>query len=187
MGNGENPARQPFETVQIHGEANKKPNPKRNTVDHLAKTQNETPRTGACTERDGEGEGEAGARTFAGGGEVGATGTQAAAGGVEREEVRGVEAGHDELGLGGDAAEAGDAAPEVDGGHHGLAALRGGHVRRAEERDLGGEERGLAGRARLLRPEGGGGGREQRRQEAGEQEQAAEAPLHGWGLCLSLA
>jgi hypothetical protein len=114
-----------------------------------------------------------------------ATGTQAAAGGVEREEVRGVEAGHDELGLGGDAAEAGDAAPEVDGGHHGLAALRGGHVRRAEERDLGGEERGLARRARLLRPEGGGGGREQRRQEAGEQEQAAETPLHGWDLSLA--
>jgi hypothetical protein len=100
--------------------------------------------------------------------------------------VGGVEPRHDELRLGGDAAEAGDAAAEVDGGDDGLAALRGGHVGRAEERDLGGEEGGLAGRARL-RPEGGGGGREQRGQEAGHQEQAAEdGPLHGW-ISLALA
>ena len=125
--------------------------------------------------------------TFAGGGEVGASGTESAAGGVEGEEVRGVEAGHDELGLGGDAAEAGDAAPEVDGGHHGLAALRGGHVGRAEEGHLGGEEGGLAGGPRLLRAEGGGGGREQRGQEAEHHEEAEGGPLHGWDLSHSLA
>lgn len=126
-------------------------------------------------------------RTFTGGGEVGASGAESTAGGVEREEVGGVEAGHDELRLGGDTAEAGDATPEVDGGHHRLAALRGRHVRRAEERDLGGEEGGLAWgpRLRLRRPEGSRGRREQRGEEA-EHEEEVVGSLHGWDLSLSL-
>jgi hypothetical protein len=73
-----------------------------------------------------------------------ASGAQSSAGGVEREEVGGVEAGEYERRLCGDAAEAGDAAAEVDGGDDRLAAGRGGHVGRAEEGYLGGEVGGLA-------------------------------------------
>ena len=50
-----------------------------------------------------------GRRFFVGGGEVSASGAGTAAGGVESEEAGRVEAGHDEPGLGGDAAEARDA------------------------------------------------------------------------------
>ena len=104
---------------------------------------------------------------------MGASGAQPPAGGVEREEVGGVEAGEDELRLGGDAAEAGDAAAEVDGGDDRLAAGRRGHVGHAEERDLGGEVGGLA---RRLRPGPRGG----RRGHGEEAEQQREAALHGW-------
>jgi hypothetical protein len=82
--------------------------------------------------------------TLACGGEVGASSSQSSAGGVEREEVGCVEAGEDELLLGGDAAEAGDAAAEVDGGDDRLAAGRGWHVGGAEEGYLGGEVGWLA-------------------------------------------
>jgi hypothetical protein len=113
---------------------------------------------------------------LAGGGEVGAPGVLSSAGGVEREEVGGVEAGEDELRLGGDAAEAGDAAAEVDGGDDRLAAGRRGHVRHAEERDLGGDDGGVAHRLRL----GSRGGRRRPGQEAEQQREVAEAALHGW-------
>lgn len=115
-------------------------------------------------------------RTLAGGGEVGASGAQSPAGGVEREEVGGVEAGEDELRLGGDAAEAGDAATEVDGGDDRLAAGRRGHVGHAEERDLGGEVGGLARRLRR----GPGGGRHRPGDESEQQREVAEGALHGW-------
>jgi hypothetical protein len=115
-------------------------------------------------------------RTLAGGGEVGASGAQSPAGGVEREEVGGVEAGEDELRLGGDAAEAGDAATEVDGGDDRLAAGRRGHVGHAEERDLGGEVGGLARRLRR----GPGGGRHRPGDESEQQRKVAEGALHGW-------
>lgn len=113
---------------------------------------------------------------MAGGGEVGAPGAQSPAGGVEREEVGGVEAGEDELRLGGDAAEAGDAAAEVYGGDDRLAAGRRGHVGHAEERDLRGEVGGLARRLRR----GPGGGRRRPGEEAEQQREVAEGALHGW-------
>lgn len=107
---------------------------------------------------------------------MGAPGAQSPAGGVEREEVGGVEAGEDELRLGGDAAEAGDAAAEVYGGDDRLAAGRRGHVGHAEERDLRGEVGGLARRLRR----GPGGGRRRPGEEAEQQREVAEGALHGW-------
>ena len=110
---------------------------------------------------------------------MGAPGVLSSAGGVEREEVGGVEAGEDELRLGGDAAEAGDAAAEVDGGDDGLAAGRRGHVRHAEERDLGGDDGGVA--HRRLRLGSRGGGRRRPGEEAEQQREVVEAALHGLG------
>ena len=108
---------------------------------------------------------------MAGCGEVGASGAQPPAGGVEREEVGGVEAGEDELRLGGDAAEAGDAAAEVArrlrpgprGGRRGQgeeaeqsssakARLRRGRWRRPGARSELSD--GRKGAARRIRPEG---------------------------------
>ena len=113
---------------------------------------------------------------------MGASGAQPPAGGVEREEVGGVEAGEDELRLGGDAAEAGDAAAEVDGGDDRLAAGRGGMARpHAEERDLGGEVGGLARQRLRAAPRGG------RRGPGEEAEHQREPALHGWRSVWALS
>lgn len=108
-----------------------------------------------------------------------ASGAQTSAGGVEREEVGGVEAGEDELRLSGDAAEAGDAAAEVDGGDDRLAAGRGGHVGRAEESYLGGEVAGLARRLRVRRRYADDEAEQQQREEV------AGGTLHRWDLSLA--
>jgi hypothetical protein len=116
---------------------------------------------------------------------VGASGSQSSAGGVEREEVGCVEAGEDELRLGGDAAEAGDAAAEVDGGDDRLAAGRGWHVGRTEEGYLGGEVGGLARGLRV-----GPGGRRRSADEAEQKQQQRDevvaGALHEWDLSRSL-